>query len=81
MNIRNRHLAIQPQCGDATAEVESQVVGIVFHVGLPGTGEHLRVQIHLVLLLRRIPLHGADELLARLRVLRPPQCLPHLRGS
>jgi DNA polymerase IIIc chi subunit len=34
-----------------------------------------------VLLLRRIPLHGEDELLAHLWVLRPPQFLPHRRGS
>jgi hypothetical protein len=59
--------------------VEGHVRGKVLHVRLPGTGEHVGVGVHIVLLLRRIALDVENELLARLQGLRAPLLLQHRR--
>src|SRR5262249_29183867 len=70
-------LAIQPQGGDTTAVVEGEVWGVVLHIWLPGTGDHPRKQIHIVLLLRRIALKVDQDLLAHLWVLGSSLLLQH----
>src|SRR5204863_8270994 len=72
-------LPIQPRLGDTTAVVEGEVVGVVLQIRLPGTGDHHREQIYIVLLLRSIALKVGQELLARLRILGAPLLLRHGR--
>ena len=62
-------LALQPQRGGATAEVEREVGGIVLHIGLPGGRDHLGDQVHTVLLLCHQPLDVVNAALARREVL------------
>src|SRR6266508_5924787 len=64
------HLSIQPQRRGAVAVVEAGVRGVVLHRRLPRSREHRGVQIHVVLLLRGVPLNVEDELPARLQILR-----------
>src|SRR5262245_23141292 len=65
-------LPIEPQGRRAIAVVETVVGGEVFHIRLPGTGDHVGASVHIVLLLRRTALDVEDDLLARLQVLRAP---------
>ena len=55
------------------------VGGIVLDIRLPGAGDAYGVEVHIVLLLRNIPLNVKDELFARLAVLRAPLFLEHGR--
>src|SRR5262245_57977649 len=72
-------LSLQPHLGDATTVVEGEVVGKVLHIWLPGTGDHHREQIHIVLLLSGVALKVGEDFLARLRVLGAPLLLCHGR--
>src|SRR5262245_47459612 len=67
---RAGHLSIQPQRGGAIAIVEAVVGSKVLDVRLPGGGDGVGVQVHVVLLVRDIALNVEDELLARLQVFR-----------
>src|SRR5262245_53331741 len=71
------HLSIQPHLGDAAAVVEGEVVGKVLQIRLPGTGDHHREQIHIVLLLRGIALKVGQDLFACLWILRASLLLHH----
>src|SRR5262245_47076262 len=70
---------LQPQGRGATAEVGTQVRGIVLLIRLPGGCDDLGRQLYIVLLLCRIALNGEDEFLARLRILQPPLLSHHRR--
>ena len=72
-------LAVQPQRGGGIAVVQEEIGGIVLHRRLTGAGEHPAVQIHIVLLCRRIALNVEDALLARRQVRRPPLLHDHRR--
>src|SRR5262249_52708721 len=60
---------LQPQGRGTIAVVEAVVGSKVLHIRLPGGGDRVRVQVHIVLLLCYIALNVEDELLARLQVL------------
>ena len=51
----------------------------VFHIGIPGAGKARAIEVHVVLLLRNVPLQVKDDLLPRLPVLRLPLFLEHGR--
>src|SRR5712692_7421105 len=70
-------IPIEQQGGSTTAVVEGHVRCIVLHVRLPGAGDHTRVRVYVVLLLRRIPLNVEDDFLACLQVLGTPLLLEH----
>src|SRR4029450_11690484 len=72
-------LAIEPQSSDPTTVVKGEIGSKVLHIGLPRAGDHDRVGIHIVLLLRGIALNVEDDVLARLQVLSGPLFFEHGR--
>src|SRR5882724_1685641 len=72
-------LPIEPQRGGAPAIIVGGVGSIVLHIGVPRAGEARAVEVHIVLLLRDIPLQVKNKLLARLAVLGAPLFLEHGR--
>src|SRR5204863_2705645 len=61
---------IEPQGRDPVAVVEARIRGVVLDVGPPRGRERGRVQVHVVLLLGRVPLDVEDQRSARVDVLR-----------
>src|SRR5262245_13379496 len=72
-------LPLQPQGGRAAAVIVSGVGSKVLHMWVPGARDTYAVEVHIVLLLRNIPLQVKDDLLARLTVLHAPLFLKHGR--
>src|SRR5206468_10042022 len=63
-------LPVQPQGGGAAAIVPARLGAIVLDIRRPGSGDDPDARVHVVLLLRHIPLDVEDELLPRLQILR-----------
>src|SRR5262249_39905380 len=72
-------LALKPQCRGTAAVVEGRVGSVVLDIRLPGAGDTYGVKVHVVLLLRNMPLDVEDDLPARLQILRAPLFLEHGR--
>src|SRR5262249_52680814 len=70
---------LQRQGRGTIAVVEAVVGSKVLHIRLPGGGDRVRVQVHIVLLLGYIALNVEDELLARLQVFGASLQLQHGR--
>src|SRR5206468_7845711 len=73
------NLPVQPQRRSAIAIIKRKVRGVVLHIWLPGACDTHAIQVHIVLLLRRIALDVEDNLLTCLQVLRAHFLLEHCR--